>query len=355
MLDYIIVGSGLAGIAFSEIALQNNKTILVVNNQSQNSSRIAGGLYNPVILKRFSEVWQASEQLELLYNFYANLENKLQIKLDYKLPLLRKFYSVEEQNNWFTASDKPNLSKFLSTNLITKKWDAIPSPFNFGEVLYSGYVDTNLLVDSYKQFLINQNAYLEDTFDYIGLVIEKDFISYQNIKAKHIVFAEGFGMLLNPFFNKLPLDGTKGELLLIKAPNLNLDVIMKSSIFVIPIGNDLYKVGATYNWEDKTNIPTEAAKKELIDNLKELITCDFEVIEHYAGVRPTVKDRRPLVGTHPVHKNLHVLNGLGTRGVMLAPAMAKNLYNHIENQIPLDKNIDILRIKNFVSSFCQNE
>ena len=355
MFDYIIVGSGLAGIAFSEIALQNNKTILVVNNQSQNSSRIAGGLYNPVILKRFSEVWQALEQLELLYIFYANLERKLQIKLDYKLPLLRKFYSIEEQNNWFTASDKPNLSKFLSTNLITKKWDAIPSPFNFGEVLYSGYVDTNLLVNSYKQFLINQNAYLDDTFDYTGLLIEKDFISYQNIKAKHIVFAEGFGMILNPFFNKLPLDGTKGELLLIKAPNLNLDVIMKSSIFVLPIGNDLYKVGATYNWEDKTNIPTEAAKKELIDNLKELITCDFEVIEHYAGVRPTVKDRRPLVGTHPVHKNLHVLNGLGTRGVMLAPAMAKNLYNHIENQIPLDKNIDILRIKNFVSSFCQNE
>ncbi len=355
MLDYIIVGSGLAGIAFSEMALQNNKTILVVNNQSQNSSRIAGGLYNPVILKRFSEVWQASEQLELLYNFYANLEKKLQIKLDYKLPLLRKFYSVEEQNNWFTASDKPNLSKFLSTNLITKKWDAIPSPFNFGEVLYSGYVDTNLLVDSYKQFLINQNAYLEDTFDYSNLIIENDFVVYKNLKAKRIVFAEGFGMLLNPFFNKLPLDGTKGELLLIKAPNLNLDVIMKSSIFVLPIGNDLYKVGATYNWEDKTNIPTEAAKKELIDNLKELITCDFEVLEHYAGVRPTVKDRRPLVGTHPVHKNLHVLNGLGTRGVMLAPAMAKNLYKYIENQIPLDKNIDILRIKNFVSSFCQNE
>lgn len=355
MLDYIIVGSGLAGIAFSEIALQNNKTILVVNNQSQNSSRIAGGLYNPVILKRFSEVWQAEEQLELLYNFYANLEKKLQIKLDYKLPLLRKFYSVEEQNNWFTASDKPNLSKFLSTNLITKKWNSIPSPFNFGEVLYSGYVDTNLLVDSYKEFLINQNAYLEDTFDYSNLIIENDFVVYKNLKAKGIVFAEGFGMLLNPFFNKLPLDGTKGELLLIKAPNLNLDVIMKSSIFVIPIGNDLYKVGATYNWEDKTNIPTEAAKKELIDNLKELITCDFEVIEHYAGVRPTVKDRRPLVGTHPVHKNLHVLNGLGTRGVMLAPAMATSLFNHIENQIPLDKNIDILRIKNFVSSFCQNE
>ncbi|MEC4003034.1 FAD-binding oxidoreductase [Flavobacterium sp. SUN052] len=354
MLDYIIVGSGLAGIAFSEIALQHNKSILVINNQSQNSTRIAGGLYNPVILKRFSEVWQAQQQLDLLYPFYANLEKKLYVKLDYKLALLRKFYSVEEQNNWFTASDKPNLSNYLSTNLITTKWNAIPSPFNFGEVLHSGYVDTALLLESYRSYLIKENLYLEDTFDYAQLTNNTDFIEYKKLKAKHIIFAEGFGMLLNPFFNKLPLDGTKGELLIIKAPNLNLEVIMKSSIFVIPLGNDLYKVGATYNWEDKTNIPTESAKKELIDNLSELISCAFEIIEHQAGVRPTVKDRRPLVGTHPIHNNLHVLNGLGTRGVMLAPAMALSLFNHIEHHEPLDENIDIRRIKNFVSSFYQS-
>jgi glycine/D-amino acid oxidase-like deaminating enzyme len=355
MLDYIIVGSGLAGIAFSEIALQHSKKCIIINNQSQNSSKIAGGLYNPVILKRFSEVWQANVQLDLLDSFYGNLEHKLGVKLDYRLPLLRKFYSAEEQNNWFTASDKPNLSKFLSTQLITKKYDNIPSPFHFGEVLYSGYVDTALLVSTYKSYLLEQNSYFEETFDYSLLQVEKEFIQYKNHKAKHIIFAEGFGMLSNPFFSGLPLDGTKGELLLIKAPNLDIDVIVKSSIFIIPVGNELYKVGATYNWEDKTNLPTEAAKKELTDNLKELIKCDFEVIEHYAGVRPTVKDRRPLVGTHPLYNNVHLLNGLGTRGVMLAPAMATNLFSYIENQIPLDKTIDIRRIKNFVSSFHHNE
>jgi glycine/D-amino acid oxidase-like deaminating enzyme len=56
MIDYLIIGSGLAGIGFSEIALQHNKSILVLDDNSQSSSRIAGGLYNPVILKRFSEV-----------------------------------------------------------------------------------------------------------------------------------------------------------------------------------------------------------------------------------------------------------------------------------------------------------
>ena len=347
MIDYLIVGCGLAGIAFAEKAIQNNKTILVVNNQSQNASKIAGGLYNPVILKRFSQVWNANDQLELLDVFYAGLEHKLEVKLDYKLPLLRKFYSVEEQNNWFIASDKPNLSKFLSTNLITKQYNSVPSPYGFGEVLHSGYVDTNLLLESYQNYLKQQNLYSEETFNHSELVIANDFIVYKNIKAKHIVFAEGFGMRLNPLFSDLPLDGTKGELLIIKAQNLDLDVILKSSLFVVPIGNDLYKVGATYNWEDKTNNPTEEGKNEILNDLKELITCDFEIIEHRAGVRPTVKDRRPLVGTHPKYKNVHLLNGLGTRGVMLAPAMARDLYNSIENNIPLDLHIDIRRFKNF--------
>jgi len=124
---------------------------------------------------------------------------------------------------------------------------------------------------------------------------------------------------------------------------LNLDVVLKSSIFILPIGNNLFKVGATYNWEDKTDTPTEEGKQELVDNLKEIIECDFEIIEHFAGVRPTVKDRRPLVGTHAEHQNLHILNGLGTRGVMLGPSLAKALFENIEKEIPLDDQIDIKR------------
>ena len=113
MLDYIIVGSGIAGIAFAETLLQQNKTFLVFDNHSQNSTRIAGGLYNPVILKRFSEVWNAKQQLEIADLFYKTIEAKLSIQVDYKMPIYRKFFSVEEQNNWFTASDKPNLAPFL--------------------------------------------------------------------------------------------------------------------------------------------------------------------------------------------------------------------------------------------------
>lgn len=343
MIDYLIVGCGLAGISFSEIALANNKNILVVDNDSQNSSKIAGGLYNPVILKRFSEVWQAREQLILMNQFYIDLEQKLQVKVDFKKPILRKFFSIEEQNNWFAASDKPALAPFLSTSIITKKYSGIDSPYNYGEVLHTGYVDTASLLEHYKTYLLQQQLLVQESFDYEALEVLSDSIRYKNIEAKNIVFAEGFGLHANPYFNNLPLDGTKGELFIIKAAKLDLDVIVNTSVFILPLGDGLFKVGATYNWKDKTDLPTEEGKQELIDRIKEIINCEFEIVSHFAGVRPTVRDRRPLVGTHADYKSIHVLNGLGTRGVMLGPAMAKALFDSIENDIPLEKAINIKR------------
>ena len=345
MIDYLIVGCGLAGISFSEIALANQKSILVVDNESQNSSKIAGGLYNPVILKRFSEVWQAKEQLLLMNQFYTDLEKKIQLKVDFKKPILRKFFSIEEQNNWFAASDKPALAPFLSTSIITKKYAGIDSPFNYGEVLHTGYVDTASLLEHYKKYLLQEQLLLQESFDYENLEVLSDGIRYKNIEARHIIFAEGFGMHANPYFNDLPLDGTKGELFIIKAPELDLDVIVNTSVFILPLGDGLFKVGATYNWKDKTDLPTEEGKQELIERIREIINCEFEIVEHFAGVRPTVRDRRPLVGTHSNYKSVHILNGLGTRGVMLGPAMAKELFDSVENGIPLQKEIDIKRFE----------
>lgn len=343
-VDYIIVGCGLAGIAFAETCLANGRKIIVINNSSQNSTTIAGGLYNPVVLKRFTKIWEAEQQLEISIPFYKNLEQKLNSKFLYEIPLYRKLNSIEEQNNWFIASDKPSLSPFLNSNLETLNNQFILESYKFGKVNHTGFLDTKKVKEKFTSFLISELAYQETTFDYSQLIIEENNIKYEDITAKHIVFAEGFGLHANPYFNNLPLDGTKGELLIIKAPELNLTNIINSSIFFLPLGNDLYKVGATYNWEDKSTNLTEEGKNELLTNLKELISCPFEVVEHFAGIRPTVKDRRPLLGNHFQHKNMFILNGLGTRGVLFAPYLAEKLFNFIENGTELDNEISINRI-----------
>ncbi|WCO02279.1 NAD(P)/FAD-dependent oxidoreductase [Psychroserpens ponticola] len=344
-VDYIIVGNGLAGIAFCEQLRKHNKDFVVFDNQSQQSSMVAAGLYNPVILKRFTKVWNAKLQLELAIPKYKELEELLHLKLDYTMPVYRKFTSVEEQNDWFTASDQPVLSDFLSTALIKNVNPSIHAEFGFGEVLHSGRIKTSQLIPSYRNYLDNENKLFQEEFYYNQLEIKAYGVQYKNIVSKYIVFAEGFGLYKNPFFKTLPLNGTKGEMLTIKSPDLKMNFILKSSVFIVPLGDDLYWIGATYEREDKSHSITTKAKDELIEKLKKIINCDFEIIHQVAGIRPTTKDRRPLVGVHPEHKNLFVLNGLGTRGVMISPFVAEQLFNHIEHEIELDKEINIKRFK----------
>lgn len=343
-VDYIIVGCGLAGIHFCEQLKAHQKSFVVFDDLSQQSSVVAGGLYNPVILKRFTSVWNSKAQLALALPIYNNLENNLKVKLDYKIPVLRRFTSVEEQNNWFSASDKPALSEFLALDIIRNRNAAIDAPFGFGKVLQTGRIDTKLLISAYKNQLSKSQLLIEAPFDHKTLVHGK-MLGYKNISAKHIIFAEGFGLKKNPFFNHLPLKEVKGELVTIYSPKLKLDYILKSSVFIIPLGNDLYSIGATYDWKDKSNDITSKAKEELLNKLKTFLKCDFDVVSQVAGIRPTVSDRRPLVGSHESHPNMHVLNGLGTRGVMIGPYIADQLYRHIEDDIPLDYAIDIKRFK----------
>lgn len=342
-VDYIIVGLGLAGIAFAEELHANNKSFIVFNDASQQSSLVAGGVYNPVILKRFTPVWNAASQLKVALPLYENLEDKLETTLDEKFITKKVFKSIEDQNNWFAAIDKHNISKYLDDKLDHSSYKGIISDFALGNVKETGRIDTKKLLNYYKNYLIKENRLREETFNYESLEIELDTIKYQDISANRIIFSEGFGLKKNLFFNHLPLTGVKGETINIYAPELAINFQAKSTVFVLPLGNHYFKVGATFNWTNKTSIPTKEGKQELIDKLKKVINVPYQIVEHTAGVRPTTKDRRPLVGVHTKHQNLFVLNGLGTRGVMIAPTVAKALYNFIEHQVELDAEIDIKR------------
>ncbi|MGM5469693.1 NAD(P)/FAD-dependent oxidoreductase [Flavobacteriaceae bacterium LMO-SS05] len=342
-VDYIIVGCGLAGIAFCEQLRIHNKSFLVFDDASQQSSMVAVGMYNPVVLKRFTEAWKAKELLSLAIPKYKDLEQLLQVVLDYKLPVYRKFASIEEQNQWFSAADKPSLEHYLSIKIKKNSNPKITAPYGFGEVFQTGRIDTAKLVKHYKNYLKDRDMLALESFNYKALEILQDHVEYEDVIAKQVVFAEGFGVVNNPYFKNLPLQVAKGEMIIIKAPDLKIDFILKSSVFIVPLGNDLYSVGATYNWHDITSAATESGREELENKLKTVISCDYKIVDQVAGVRPTVKDRRPLVGKHSEHKNLFVLNGLGTRGVMIAPFVAEQLYNCIENKLPLEKEIDITR------------
>ncbi|SED07350.1 Glycine/D-amino acid oxidase [Tenacibaculum sp. MAR_2009_124] len=341
-VDYIIVGLGLAGIAFAEKLSENGKTFVVFENNSQTSSLVAGGMYNPIILKRFTPAWNGHDQLQYAMPKYEKLEQKLRVNFDVKLETKKVFNSIKDQNNWFTAIDKPNMSVYMRSKIENGEIDGVFCNHGFGTLKGTGRLKTEELINAYKDYLRKEERLIEKDFIYDDLNISAT-ISYNNLIAGNVVFCEGFGLKKNPFFNYLPLNGTKGETLTIHAPELNIDFVLKSSVFVMPLGDHNYKVGATFNWTDKTSLSTEEGKKELVEKLNKVISVPYKILKQSAGIRPTVKDRRPLVGKHPKHDNLAILNGLGTRGVMIAPTIANSLFNYLEKGIPLEKEISIAR------------
>ncbi|UAB85799.1 FAD-binding oxidoreductase [Zunongwangia sp. SCSIO 43204] len=345
MLDYIVVGLGLSGIAISSQLQKRGRSFVVFEDNSQTSTKVAGGIYNPVILKRFTLAWEADKQISYSIPFYQKLEEELNEKLLRPFSIYRRFHSIEEQNNWFEAADNFRLSPFLNTQLIWQVNNAIPGDFSFGKVEKTGALDTELLVRSYKKYLEKHQILKNQRFEYSKLKISEEGVSYDGLEARNIIFCEGFGVVNNPYFNYLPLRGNKGEYLVIRSEELQLKQAVKSSIFILPLGNDLYKVGATYNHQDKTQAPTLAAKEKLKMDLDKMINCKYEIVDQVAGIRPATSDRRPLAGNHPEHQRFFICNGFGSRGVLIAPLISEKLLNFIEDEIPLPPEVDIRRFQ----------
>ncbi|MDO5608287.1 MAG: FAD-binding oxidoreductase [Capnocytophaga sp.] len=331
MKDCIIVGGGLAGVVFAHRLAERGKTFAIISNHSQRSSEVAGGIFNPVVLKRFSAVWNASAQMQVSRDFYSAVEASLGERFFQSIPLYRKFASVQEQNDWFAASDREVLNDLLQAEVFSSSWKGIEALYGLGKVRHTGRLLVKEFLETSLRYFteLQLGDYQEVSFDYKELRHTYDGVEYKGLEARRVVFCEGFGLIHNPFFNYLPLRPCKGELLTFRSPELKCDAIVKSDGFIFRVGEDEYKIGATYGWDDLTNTPTEEARNELIHKLENIISCPYEIIAQEAAVRPTVIDRRPLLGQHPKWKNYWILNGLGTRGVMTAPYVSSILMDAI--------------------------
>lgn len=348
--EYLIIGQGLAGTFFAHELDKNGHDFIVIDPNRHNASKTAAGMYNPIVLKRFSAVWQGRQQILTAKQTVAEIAEKLQVTLDYPMDIFRIFHDDAEKTTWTKKARNQDLQGLLDLTFYHAENDNIVAPFALGRITLGGKIDLTTLLTGYRQYLEKNQRVYTQSIDYRQLTYQDNHWLYQGntvtIAANKVVCCEGYGMTQNPYFCSLPLKGNKGEVLIIKAPQLNLTAAIKSKVFIMPmseLGDDVYFVGATYHWTDKDSVPTSTAKADLLEKLSQFVNSDIEVLSHRAGMRPTVIDRRPLLGQHAEQPQLYLLNGLGTRGVMLGASMAKQLYARIEKNTPLPTDIDIAR------------
>jgi glycine/D-amino acid oxidase-like deaminating enzyme len=333
-VDYIIVGFGLAGAALAlELRKRGQKVMIFDTPYPHQASRVAAGLFNPITGKVMSLTWNAKQIFPRLHDFYREAEELTGGKFFYPKPICIPFLTAEEQNNWMTKS---GMEDFIQEVYTGSRYSEFVNDRFGGVVLKgSGFVDTVRYLDGVRDLFVNERSFIEKPFE--------------NDIDGTVIYCEGTRVLDNPLFNWVPVNPLKGETIEVeltsKPPH-----IFNRGVYMVPLDGSRYRVGATYS-HDRTEGPTEAGKTELTRKLDALLTIPYTVTNHNWGTRPTTPDRKPILGRHPDHKNIWIFNGLGTKGVSLAPWASGMLCDTLTKGFQIDAQVNITRFYALYSKF----
>lgn len=343
-VDGIIVGQGLAGTILAHRLQSHGQSVALIDTPHlSNSSAVAAGIWNPVVFKRLSKSWMADEVLPAMMDFYRACEQKLGTSLVIEKPIIRPFSEPQEISFWQkkAASDNPYLDGRAYNSYQLTPQDVVAQ---YGRVKGSGHLHVQQFLHSSRVFFEAQGACLSEALDHSEVQVSSEGVDYKHLRARYIVFCEGYQVRHNPFFRHIPFKPAKGEVLTIYCEDLQLESeIFNKNFFILPLGDHTYKVGATYEWQELNDLPTDQARWELLQKLNAVLHVPFEVIHHQAGVRPSVIDRRPVLGSHASYPNVCIFNGFGTKAVMLAPYFSEQLCGMLLHQRGLGSEVDVKR------------
>jgi glycine oxidase len=339
----LIVGGGIAGMC-TALELQKNTIHCTVIDHGKNvSTRIAAGMINPIVFRRTTKSWRADDFFPYLETFYINLEKKSKHKFFHPIIIRRIFSSEQERQEWLKKEKLKEYQQFLCP--ISKEdneYRNVDTPFGSGRIKKAFWVDSEQFTNHCISEISKNGKWVTESFDYYLYNPEEQ--KYKGEKYDFVLFCEGFSVKNNPLFNNLKIGATKGQVLKISTDDLSELESLNRKCFVLPIGNKEYKIGSTYEWNaTDTNITSEG-RDQILSNYKVFGLSKPKVIEQTAGLRPTTFDRRPYLGEHPINKSNFIFNGLGTKGYMLAPLLAKELVRHILYQEKLDSEVCLNRI-----------
>ena len=347
MTELLIVGGGLAGAILAAESYSREVSFnWIISHHIPSASYAAYGMCNPVHYRNMVPTWKADEFYDISRSFFIGWEKSLQSEFYKEMPVHHLVVNPEEFVQWRQNVEITTLWKYTNGEPNIEILHKIAEGYA-GSILIkkSFFVSIPSFVESIRSFFKNQIT--KQDFDKKRLIYNNDEWDYEGNTYSKVIFAEGYFGHMNSYFSQLPFNPCKGEILVLKIPKLDLKEAIHKKIVLLPIGNDHYICGATYEWDDLSFNKTEKGSDELLNDLKQIIGDKYvyKIIDHKAGVRPSVSDRRPLVGWHPVHNGIGILNGYGSRGLMVGPVATKNLLDNWQKGIEIlpDWNIERFR------------
>lgn len=344
MSKYLIVGQGLAGSLLAFSLLEKGEEVLIADDYNHASaSQVAAGMWNPVTFKRLAASWLVEEMMEEMNLTFRKLEVQLLTNFFHLIPVARIFNSIQDANFWDEKSDHPEVGRFLSARSNKSVQENFESPFGNSEVNECGWLNVPLFREAAKNYFVQHENFIEDAVNEEEVQYTSNGVLWKGKQFDKIILCNGIGVNKWKGLEALDLIPNHGQVLDLKIKNLEIDAIVNFGQFLLPYGDEKFRLGATYDWNEVPDLPTEEAREFLLSELKARWNNDIIVESHKTGYRPTTRDRRPIIGFAKGNELLGVFGGLGSKGVLLAPYFAKLFTAVLTEGVPVPQEVSSFR------------
>lgn len=359
-MDIIIVGGGLAGCALAWQCRSRGLRIKLIDQpRADSASRVAAGLVTPVTGSRFAVSWRWTEFFPDADALYRHAEWQSGESFWSVAPAWRAFTSYEEATFCNQRCLTPgNLIEKAGIRIEVLPAARLPASLADGGGISmepAARLDVPAYLDATRRVLE-----VEDMLVSIDLDVDRDLhpqtdrieIPRLGLASRWAVLCQGFLARTNRWFSGLPLHPARGDILLIRSPGLQLDHVLHHKGWIVPLPGEQYLMGATYDRHALTMDGDDDAATRWRADLcqrwtamtgQEFNTRDAEILGHRIAIRPATYDRHPLIGAHSRCPHLWCLNGLGSKGSLMAPRLASHLMDSMLGGHPIDASLILSR------------
>lgn len=346
MKDFLVIGQGIAGSMLAFELLHRQKSVVVIDNAHNGSSSIvAAGILNPVTGQRFTLTENYDPLFFQAVSFYHELESLFGQTFFELKPIVRIFQNEEEQEHWLKQAEQRRGQHYVEQMNPPNTFSPhIDDPFGSILITSSGFCHSARLLSAFQEYFQERQMLKTEIFLYGHLKVEKDHVVYGGEKYGHVIFCEGYRARFNPWFQWIPFQPVKGEILKIAMDETGLpNAIIHKGKWVVPLGEGQWTAGANYIWDKIDCVPTENGKDEILKNLQAALNRKIKVVQHQAGMRPATTDQKPVLGLHPENSRLGILNGFGSKGFLMAPTYAAQLARFLCDEGIIDEAVALTR------------
>ena len=340
-VEYVIIGQGIAGTLVAAELIKRRRSFVVFDaDEASTASKITSGLINPVTGRKFIKSWKSAYLLNLANEVYEEVANLTGVSYFEPVQIHRVMMQKQSEDLWLERLGQEEYQDLLGDTFVEDQH--LRRACALGVTFKAARINIGQMLSNMQKWLMDHQLLVVHRVKPEELQLETK--TCRDYSFEHLIDCSGAdGYLLDGIGAGDYLKVNSGERLLVKPAHYKSARIIKANHFAIPWTDSQYWIGSHNKWSGLSRLPSEEGLESLSRFMDQWIDLDYEIISHQVGFRLTSKDRRPVVGTHPVYNFVHFINGLGTKGVSLAPYCVNQLLNWLLDGKAIDPEIDIKR------------